>query len=71
MPIRGGGFHFRVWAPNAVRICVMGDFNDWEREDPATEMQLEANYTHWRVDIPSAKAGHGYAFLVRCESRGT
>ena len=26
------GYRFRVWAPNAKKVCLMGDFNDWNTE---------------------------------------
>src|SRR5574341_1606081 len=30
---RGGetGVYFSVWAPNAERVCLIGDFNGWDR----------------------------------------
>ncbi|WP_425395228.1 hypothetical protein [Aeoliella sp.] len=27
-----GGVTFRVWTPNADRVCVIGDFNAWSPE---------------------------------------
>ena len=27
------GYRFRVWAPNAVSVSLMGNFNDWDPEN--------------------------------------
>src|SRR3954454_4848169 len=35
------GTFFAVWAPNAQRVQVIGDFNDWNRE--AHPLQPECN----------------------------
>ena len=31
------GVHFAVWAPNAGRVVVTGDFNGWEKGEPALQ----------------------------------
>ena len=33
-----GGFVFRVWAPNAYEVFVVGDFNHWCDSDPLTRI---------------------------------
>ncbi len=33
-----GGFVFRVWAPHASEVFVVGDFNGWREEDPLTRV---------------------------------
>ncbi|OLT30559.1 hypothetical protein BJF82_15615 [Kytococcus sp. CUA-901] len=42
IPIEGG-YAFRVWAPNATGVSVIGDFNGWDPE--AHGMEHEATAT--------------------------
>ena len=34
----GEGFVARVWAPNATRVFLVGDFNNWQESDPMTRV---------------------------------
>jgi 1,4-alpha-glucan branching enzyme len=56
------GTAFRVWAPNAERVQVIGDFNQW-RDSPDASMHEEAN-GHWYAFIPEARMGQEYRYLV-------
>ncbi len=56
------GILFAVWAPNAKRVSVVGDFNDWDgrvhimRKHPAAGV--------WEIFIPSLEAGLAYKFEI-------
>jgi 1,4-alpha-glucan branching enzyme len=53
------GVHFAVWAPNADRVSVIGDFNDWDgRRHP---MRKRATGV-WEIFVPELEAGVGYKF---------
>ncbi len=57
------GVHFAVWAPNATRASVVGDFNDWDgRVHP---MRLLGVSGVWEIFIPSGRLGHRYKFELR------
>lgn len=56
------GFVFRTWAPNAKRISVMGDFNDWNNN--AHPMKKISDNGVWEVYIPNAKSGDMYKFEI-------
>jgi 1,4-alpha-glucan branching enzyme len=54
------GVAFRVWAPNAQKVSVIGDFNNW---DPAKNpMTRENPEGYFYVDIPAAKIGSEYRY---------
>ncbi len=54
-------FTFRVWAPNAVSVSVVGDFNNWDRNsDP---MQLIADGI-WEVSVPKLKQFDAYKYSI-------
>ena len=57
------GFRFAVWAPNAKRVSVVGDFNDWDgRRHP---MRLWQDGGVWELFIPGLKPGQHYKFEIR------
>jgi 1,4-alpha-glucan branching enzyme len=54
------GVHFAVWAPNAARVSVVGDFNGWHgRTHP---MRFLANAGVWEIFLPGLGAGPRYKF---------
>ncbi len=57
------GVHFAVWAPNATRASVVGDFNDWDgRVHP---MRLLGVSGVWEIFVPAAAIGNRYKFELR------
>ena len=61
------GFHFSVWAPNARKISVIGDFNDWQ----AGQHLLQPRQDHsgiWEGFVASAANGQGYKFRIEGEN---
>ena len=56
-----GGVGFRVWAPNAQRVSVIGSFNDWDGDNHP--MQAEEN-GHWYTDVAEAHIGDQYRYLL-------
>jgi 1,4-alpha-glucan branching enzyme len=57
------GTSFAVWAPNAQRISVVGDFNQWDgRFHP---MRLLGASGVWEIFIPGVGIGAHYKFEIR------
>ncbi len=64
-PIAGGGATFAVWAPNARRVRVVGDWEYWSTNDAdALDLQPQASSGIWWGLDPRATAGHAYKFEI-------
>jgi len=60
------GVYFAVWAPNAERVSVVGDFNDWDgRVNPMRKL-LSAGV--WELFLPGIKQGAHYKFEIRTQT---
>jgi 1,4-alpha-glucan branching enzyme len=62
------GVHFGVWAPNADRVSVVGDFNRWDgRVHPMRRLGPSGI---WEIFIPGVAAGERYKFEIRSTRHG-
>ncbi|MFJ6324979.1 MULTISPECIES: 1,4-alpha-glucan branching protein GlgB [unclassified Rhizobium] len=57
------GFHFAVWAPNAQRVSVVGDFNNWDGRRHV--MRYRSDSGIWEIFAPDVPAGVAYKFEIR------
>lgn len=64
------GVRFTTWAPNAGRICVIGDFNGWELNEHSN-MQVVSSGGIWSVFIPNVQNGMKYKFAVFNKHNGS
>ena len=62
------GVLFAVWAPNAERVSVVGDFNGWDgRRHP---MRARGGSGIWELFIPDLEAGNIYKYEIRNRESG-
>ncbi|MDX1735889.1 MAG: 1,4-alpha-glucan branching enzyme, partial [Halioglobus sp.] len=54
------GTSFEVWAPNALRVSVIGDFNGWDGRRHV--MRLHPGSGIWEIFIPAVSNGDKYKF---------
>ena len=56
------GVHFAVWAPNARRVSVVGDFNDWDGRRHV--MRKRGDVGVWEIFVPDLGEGRAYKFEI-------
>jgi len=61
------GTRFAVWAPNAIVVSVVGDFNGWDnRRNPMRQRTGGV----WEIFIPGVSFGAPYKYSVKSRFRG-
>ena len=56
------GVHFSVWAPNARRVSVVGDFNDWDGRRHPMRRRIDTGI--WEIFLPGLGALRPYKFEI-------
>ena len=54
------GVHFAVWAPNARRVSLVGDFNEWDGRRHV--MRLRRDTGIWEIFVPDIDEGRHYKY---------
>jgi 1,4-alpha-glucan branching enzyme len=62
------GVTFAVWAPNARRVSVVGDFNDWDGRRHPMRKRVECGV--WEIFVPGAAAGARYKYELERSQGG-
>ena len=61
------GTRFAVWAPNALIVSVVGDFNGWDTRRHAMRQRTGGV---WEIFMPGVGAGTAYKYAVKSRFRG-
>ena len=59
------GYIFRVWAPNAKSVRVVGDFNNW---DTFSAVMNKIDGGIWEIEIPNAGIYDNYKYYIETAS---
>jgi 1,4-alpha-glucan branching enzyme len=56
------GVRFAVWAPNAARVAVVGDFNSWDRRRHGMRVRYGGGV--WEIFVPRLAPGSKYKYDI-------
>lgn len=62
------GVNFLLWAPNATRVTVVGDFNSWNTHSNPMFKHYPSGL--WETFVPGATEWDKYKYWVECDGRG-
>jgi 1,4-alpha-glucan branching enzyme len=62
------GTYFAVWAPDAERVSVIGDFNGWDGRKH--KLSPKGSSGIWEGFLPGVERGSMYKYLVQSRYRG-
>ena len=62
------GINFAVWAPNAYKVALVGDFNRWDERVHVMENNSESGI--WEIFVPGLAQGARYKYEIRSHNRG-
>ncbi len=60
-----GGTTFRVWAPHATAVAVVGTFNDWDAARNPLTRDADGTAETWSTEVADARAGDEYRFVLQ------
>jgi 1,4-alpha-glucan branching enzyme len=61
----GRGTIFRVWAPHATAVAVVGTFNDWDAARHPLARDDGGHAETWSTDVEAAHPGDEYRFVLQ------
>ena len=61
------GTYFAVWAPNAEQVCVMGDFNGWDKKSHPLRSKGQSGI--WEGFIPGIGKGTTYKYHIKSQQK--
>jgi 1,4-alpha-glucan branching enzyme len=63
-----GNWVFREWAPNATKIYLIGDFNNWKRSEAYALRPMGGG--NWEITLPAMFLDHGALYKLFIEWPG-